>query len=124
MQNLSEPVTQGGDWSTVRGTGVETSKLLLDGTDWLQSSMISLIHQARLWKEMQCIRLSFFPMLSLTTDINIECPAAESAEIKRQLDKYLAKGWIRPSCSPWGALIIFIRKKTGKLRMGQLIIMH
>ena len=27
------------------------------------------------------------------------------------------KGWIRPSCSPYGAPIIFIRKKTGELRM-------
>ena len=31
------------------------------------------------------------------------------------MDKYLAKGWIKPSCSPWGAPIIFIRKKTGEL---------
>ena len=43
--------------------------------------------------------------------------AAEAAEIRRQIDKNLAKGWIRPSCSPWGAPIIFIRKKTGELRM-------
>ena len=43
--------------------------------------------------------------------------AAESAEVKRQLDEYLAKGWIKPSCSPWGAPIIFISKQTGELRM-------
>lgn len=29
----------------------------------------------------------------------------------------MAKGWIRPSSSPYGAPIIFIRKKTGELRM-------
>ena len=29
----------------------------------------------------------------------------------------MEKGWIRPSCSPYGAPIIFIRKKTGELRM-------
>ena len=33
------------------------------------------------------------------------------------MDEYLAKGWMKPSCSPWGAPIIFIRKKTGELRM-------
>ena len=33
------------------------------------------------------------------------------------MNESLAKGWIRPSYSPWGALIIFIRKKTGELRM-------
>ena len=29
----------------------------------------------------------------------------------------LAKGWIRPSTSPYGAPILFVRKKTGELRM-------
>ena len=43
--------------------------------------------------------------------------AAELAEVRRQLDEYLEKGWIRPSCSPYGAPIVFIRKKTGELRM-------
>ena len=33
------------------------------------------------------------------------------------MDEFLAKGWIKPSCSPWGASIIFIWKKTGELRM-------
>ena len=29
----------------------------------------------------------------------------------------LEKGWICPSMSPYGALLLFVRKKTGKLRM-------
>ena len=29
----------------------------------------------------------------------------------------MGKGWIHPSCSTYGAPIIFIRKKTGELRM-------
>ena len=29
----------------------------------------------------------------------------------------LAKGWIRPSVSPYGTPILFVRKKMGKLRM-------
>ena len=29
----------------------------------------------------------------------------------------IAKGWIRPSVSPYGAQILFVRKKTGELRM-------
>ena len=33
------------------------------------------------------------------------------------MDDYLAKDWIKPSCNPWGAPIIFIRQKTGELRM-------
>ena len=56
-------------------------------------------------------------MLNLTTDVKYRMSAAESAEVRRQIDEYLAKGWIKPSCSPWGAPIIFIRKKTGELQM-------
>ena len=29
----------------------------------------------------------------------------------------LAKGWIHPSVSPYGAPILFVRKKMGELRM-------
>ena len=43
--------------------------------------------------------------------------AAELAEVQCQLDEYFEKGWIRPSSSPYGAPIVFIRKKTGELRM-------
>ena len=41
----------------------------------------------------------------------------ELAEVRRQLDGYLEKGWIRPSTSPYGAPILFVRKKDGSLRM-------
>ena len=43
--------------------------------------------------------------------------AAELAEVRQQLNKYLGKGWIRPSCLPYGAPIVFVQKKTGELRM-------
>ena len=29
----------------------------------------------------------------------------------------IAKGWIHPSVSPYGALILFVHKKTSKIRM-------
>ena len=41
----------------------------------------------------------------------------ELAEVRKQLDEYLSKGWIRPSTSPYGASILFSRKKDGTLRM-------
>ena len=42
---------------------------------------------------------------------------AEMSEVRRQLDDYLAKGFIQPSTSPYGAPILFARKKDGTLRM-------
>ena len=41
----------------------------------------------------------------------------ELKEVERQLQDYLAKGWIQPSSSSFGAPILFARKKDGTLRM-------
>src|SRR5262249_3416554 len=41
----------------------------------------------------------------------------ELEEMKRQLDELLASGFIQPSRSPFGAPVIFVRKKDGSLRM-------
>ena len=41
----------------------------------------------------------------------------ELKELKTQLQELLDKGFARPSLSPWGALILFIKKKDGTLRM-------
>ena len=34
-----------------------------------------------------------------------------------QLEELLAKGLIRPSSSPWGAPVLFVKKKDGTMRM-------
>lgn len=42
---------------------------------------------------------------------------AELEELKKQLNIYLDKGWIRPSTSEFGAPILFARKADGSLRL-------
>ena len=42
---------------------------------------------------------------------------AELKELDEQLKDLLDKGFIRPSTSPWGAPVLFVRKKDGSLRM-------
>jgi RNase H-like domain found in reverse transcriptase/Reverse transcriptase (RNA-dependent DNA polymerase)/Integrase zinc binding domain/Retroviral aspartyl protease/DNA N-6-adenine-methyltransferase (Dam) len=42
---------------------------------------------------------------------------AELAEVQKQLQEYIEKGWIRPSTSEYGAPILFARKADGSLRM-------
>ena len=37
--------------------------------------------------------------------------------MKTQLHEILDKGFIRPSVSPWGAHVLFVKKKDGTLRM-------
>ena len=35
----------------------------------------------------------------------------ELKELKAQLEELIEKGFIRPSSSPWGALVLFVRRK-------------
>ncbi|XP_070025917.1 uncharacterized protein [Nicotiana sylvestris] len=42
---------------------------------------------------------------------------AELRELKEQLKDLLDKGFIKTSTSPWGAPVLFVRKKDGSLRM-------
>ena len=41
----------------------------------------------------------------------------EMQELSSQLQELLGKGFIRPSSSPWGAVILFVKKKDGSHRM-------
>jgi hypothetical protein len=40
----------------------------------------------------------------------------ELKELQMQLEELLKKGYIRPSVSPWGAPVLFVKKKDGTLR--------
>ncbi|KAI3726792.1 hypothetical protein L1987_66598 [Smallanthus sonchifolius] len=42
---------------------------------------------------------------------------SEMKELSSQLQELLDKGFIRPSFSPWGAPILFVKKKDGSFRM-------
>ncbi|XP_050108715.1 uncharacterized protein LOC126587672 [Malus sylvestris] len=42
---------------------------------------------------------------------------AELRELKIQLQELIDKGFIQPSSSPWGAPVLFVRKKDGTLRL-------
>jgi hypothetical protein len=44
-------------------------------------------------------------------------PLAELAELKRQLQELLDKGFIRPSTSLWGCPTLFVKKKDESLRL-------
>nr|GEU97309.1 hypothetical protein [Tanacetum cinerariifolium] len=42
---------------------------------------------------------------------------SEMKELSDQLQELSDKGFIRPSSSPWGALVLFVKKKDGSFRM-------
>ncbi|GJU07524.1 putative reverse transcriptase domain-containing protein [Tanacetum coccineum] len=43
--------------------------------------------------------------------------SSEMKELSVQLQELLEKGFIRPSSSPWGAPVLFVKKKNGSFRM-------
>ncbi|GKD41820.1 putative reverse transcriptase domain-containing protein, partial [Tanacetum coccineum] len=42
---------------------------------------------------------------------------SEMKELSKQLQELLEKGFIRPSSSPWGAPVLFVKKKDGSFRI-------
>ncbi|WMV40983.1 hypothetical protein MTR67_034368 [Solanum verrucosum] len=52
-----------------------------------------------------------------TRHISISPYRMAPAELEEQLKDLLGKGFILPSVSPWGAPILFVRKKDGFIRM-------
>ena len=47
----------------------------------------------------------------------IRLSLAEQDELRKQIDELLKKKFIKPSTSPYGAPVLFVRKKDGTLRM-------
>ena len=43
--------------------------------------------------------------------------ASELAELKKQLEELQRIGFIRLSASPWGAPVLFVKKKDGSMRL-------
>ena len=41
----------------------------------------------------------------------------ELTELKKQIEELLEKKFIRPSASPWGALVLLVKKKDGGMRL-------
>ena len=41
----------------------------------------------------------------------------ELKELQMQLEELLKKGYIRPSVSPWGSPVLFVKKKDRTLRI-------
>jgi len=49
--------------------------------------------------------------VSLVSKTCYRMSAPELKEVKMQLEEFLKKGYICPSVSPWGAPVIFLKKK-------------
>jgi hypothetical protein len=62
-------------------------------------------------------RIECVPGTNPTSKAPYRIALSKLKELKEQLQELLDKGFIRPSISPWGASMLFIRKKDGSMRM-------
>ncbi|GJZ02415.1 putative reverse transcriptase domain-containing protein [Tanacetum coccineum] len=62
-------------------------------------------------------RIELIPGAVLITKSPYRLAPSELEELLGQLKELQDKGFIRPSSSPWGALILFMKKKDGSFRM-------
>ena len=61
--------------------------------------------------------IDLVPGTSLISMAPYRMALAELKELKVQLQELVEKGFIRPSVSPWGAPVLFVKKKDGTFRL-------
>ena len=61
--------------------------------------------------------IDLLPRTSPISKAPYRMASTELRELKVQLQELLDKGFIRPSVSPWGAPILFVKKHDGSMRL-------
>ncbi|MFS8017350.1 putative nucleotidyltransferase, Ribonuclease H [Helianthus anomalus] len=62
-------------------------------------------------------RIDLIPGANLVAKAPYRLAPSEMRELSNQLQELLEKGFILPSTSPWGAPVLFVKKKDGSFRM-------
>ncbi|GJZ33717.1 putative reverse transcriptase domain-containing protein, partial [Tanacetum coccineum] len=62
-------------------------------------------------------RIYFIPGAAPVAHAPYRLAPSEMKELSKQLQELSEKGFIRPSSSPWGAPVLFVKKKDGSFRM-------
>ncbi|XP_073154206.1 uncharacterized protein [Henckelia pumila] len=104
---------------------------LILGMDWMMKNAVVIDFQQR--SVLSCQHAQIFQMWTLSEILRVfpsdvagivpiyKAPyilaPTEMKELKEQIQEWLDKGLIRPSFSPWGVLVIFVKKKDGSLRL-------
>ncbi|TYK27113.1 hypothetical protein E5676_scaffold478G00020 [Cucumis melo var. makuwa] len=120
-------------------SGLKASKLLNQGTWGILANVVDTKEPEVSFSSESVVReypdvfpdelLGIPPLKEVDFDIELELGTvpisrapyrmapAEMKELKVQLQELLDKGFIRPSMSPWGAPVLFVKKKDGLMRL-------
>ncbi|KAG8474413.1 hypothetical protein CXB51_033837 [Gossypium anomalum] len=63
--------------------------------------------------------IDLIPGITLISIAPYRMAPTELKELKTQLQELVDRGFIRPSHSPWGAPVLFVKKKDGSLRLSE-----
>ncbi|GJX79064.1 putative reverse transcriptase domain-containing protein [Tanacetum coccineum] len=63
------------------------------------------------------LQIELVPGVALVARVPYRLVLSEMQELSNQLQELTDKGFIRPNSSPWGALVLFVKKKDGSFRM-------
>ncbi|GJU70392.1 putative reverse transcriptase domain-containing protein [Tanacetum coccineum] len=76
------------------------------------------IHESLgLSKQLQEFQIDLIPGTTPVARAPYRLAPSEMQELSKQLQKLSDRGFIRPSTSPWGAPVLFVKKKDGSFKM-------
>ncbi|KAD5803342.1 hypothetical protein E3N88_14702 [Mikania micrantha] len=101
---------------------------IIIGMDWLSLNRVEFICSDKLLRipmennevletKRNAFRIDLIPGATHVAKSPYRLAPSEMHELSNQLRELLDKGFIRPSFSLWGALVLFIKKKDGTFRM-------
>ncbi|XP_057250739.1 uncharacterized protein LOC130591436 [Beta vulgaris subsp. vulgaris] len=115
-QGLTEEIQLGlGDVSKEFGVTIEDVPIVDEFMD-VFSSEISGVPPTRVVE----FTIHLVPGTALISKVPYRMAPPETSELKMQLQELLDKGYIRPSASPLGVPILFVKKKDGSMRLCKL----
>ncbi|GJY60553.1 putative reverse transcriptase domain-containing protein [Tanacetum coccineum] len=90
--------------------GNETLIVHSDGSNWGYEARLPLTQQVE-------FQIDLIPGAAPVARAPYRLAPSEMKELSEQLKELSDKGFIRPSSSPWGAPVLFVKKKDGSFRM-------
>ncbi|GKB01522.1 putative reverse transcriptase domain-containing protein [Tanacetum coccineum] len=95
---------------------IASGQLVEIGMDWLSNHKAGIICHAKIVR-IPLLDGKLIPEATPVANSPYRLAPSELEELSRQLKELQDKGFIRPSSSPWGASVLFVKKKDDSFKM-------